>query len=301
MVQLEYRVQETFASATALLAWAHEHEENNIPQYTEVLQHFIPNSNGRGLLRLVSGPRANSMLYRRIRGKGHQAALVDQGVQSGDSDEPAPKRRATTQDDKPSVSHSFQLLFGRSVQEKPFAVPQLPSTNLQEVSSGGGNEPNRQPRLHRSSCTSAACYHCPPECGDHPRAQIPYLKSFGSSIIFCPAHCAMQCPIPGYCSINRKCLKCDRGASQCTCRWNPEPESSNSSAPTGALLALMTQPQETRTAFAEKPSKHDRFMEMRRKKIKKEQQEERVSSIDRIKMKGNKRLYDGDDDDDLFE
>ena len=79
----------------------------------------------------------------------------------------------------------------------------------------------------------------------------------------------------------------------------PEPESSNSSAPTGALLALMTAQPETQTVSA-KPSKHDRFMEMRRKKIR-EQQVERVSSIDRIKMKGNKRLYDGDDDDDLFE
>lgn len=73
----------------------------------------------------------------------------------------------------------------------------------------------------------------------------------------------------------------------------PEPESSNL-APSGALLALMTQPQGMQTASA-KPSKHDKFMEMRRKKIR-EQQEERVSSIDRIKMKGNKRLYDGDDD-----
>ena len=195
VVQLEYRVQETFASAAALLAWAHEHEENNIPQYTEVLQHFIPNSNGRGLLRLVSGPRANSMLYRRIRGKGHQAALVDQGVQSGDSDEPAPKRRATTQDDKPSLSHSFQLLFGRSVQEKPFAVPQLPSTNLQEVSSGGGNEPNRQPRLHRSSCTSAACYHCPrvrrSSKSSDPLSQV--LWEFNHLL---PSHCAMQMPHP---------------------------------------------------------------------------------------------------------
>ena len=76
----------------------------------------------------------------------------------------------------------------------------------------------------------------------------------------------------------------------------PEPESSNQ--PTGALLALMTPQLEMRTVSA-KPSKHDKFMEARRKKIR-EQNEERVSSIDRIKMKGNKRLYDGDDDD-LFQ
>lgn len=221
VVQLEYRVQETFTSAAAVLAWAHEHEENNFPQYIEVLQHFIPNSNGRGLLRLVSGPRANSMLYRRIRGKSNKAPELVEGVQSRDSDEPPSKRRATVKDDKPSLSHSFQLLFGASVQEKPFAVPQLPSPNLQEVPDSRGRGADRQPRLNRSACTSAACYHCPPNCGDHPRAQIPYLKSFGSSIIFCPEHCAMQCPIPGYCNISRKCLKCDRGASECNCRWNP--------------------------------------------------------------------------------
>ena len=73
----------------------------------------------------------------------------------------------------------------------------------------------------------------------------------------------------------------------------PEPESSN--APSGALLALMTAQPETQTVSA-KPSKHDKFMEMRRKKIR-EQHEERVSSIDRIAMKGNKRLFSGYDDD----
>ena len=78
----------------------------------------------------------------------------------------------------------------------------------------------------------------------------------------------------------------------------PEPESSNL-APSGALLALMTQPQGMPTASA-KQSKHDKFMEMRRQKVR-EQSEQRISSIDRIKMKGNKRLYDGDDDDLLFE
>ena len=73
----------------------------------------------------------------------------------------------------------------------------------------------------------------------------------------------------------------------------PEPESSN--APSGALLALMTAQPEMQTASA-KPSKHDKFMEMRRKKIR-EQSEERMSSIDRIAMKGNKRLFSGYDDD----
>lgn len=78
----------------------------------------------------------------------------------------------------------------------------------------------------------------------------------------------------------------------------PEPESS--SQPTGALLALMTQQPEMQTVSA-KPSKHERFMEMRRKKIR-EQQTDKVSSIDRIAMKGNKRLFDGyNDDDSLFE
>lgn len=220
VVQLELRVQETFASATALLAWLNFNEKNDFSQLMQVLSQFLPNSNGRGLLRLVSGPRTNSLLYRRVRGKADQASELVEGVQSGDSDEPPSKRRATVKDYKPSLDHSFQLLFGASVQEKPFAVPQLPGSNLQKVPDSRSSGADRQPRLNRSACTSAACYHCPPECRDHPRAQIPYLKSFGSSIIFCPEHCAMQCPIPGYCSINRKCLKCDRGATECNCRWN---------------------------------------------------------------------------------
>lgn len=73
----------------------------------------------------------------------------------------------------------------------------------------------------------------------------------------------------------------------------PEPESSNQ--PMGALLALMTPPQGMPTASA-KQSKHEKFMEARRKKIR-EQSEERISSIDRIRMKGSIRLYDGNDDD----
>lgn len=66
---------------------------------------------------------------------------------------------------------------------------------------------------------------------------------------------------------------------------------------------LMMQAAETPTVSAkEKQSKHDRFMELRRKKIR-EQSEDKISSIDKIAMKGNKRLFSGynDDDDDLLQ
>ena len=107
----------------------------------------------------------------------------------------------------------------------------------------------------------------PPECGDHPRAQIPYLKSFGSSIIFCPAHCAMQCPSLDIAASTESASSATEEHLNALADGTPEPESSNSSAPTGALLALMTAQPEMQTVSA-KPSKHDRFMEMRRKKIK---------------------------------
>ena len=55
-----------------------------------------------------------------------------------------------------------------------------------------------------------------------------------------------------------------------------------------------------RPTASAKQSKHDKFMEMRRQKVR-EQSEQRISSIDRITMKGNKRLFNGEDDDALLD
>jgi len=65
--------------------------------------------------------------------------------------------------------------------------------------------------------------------------------------------------------------------------------------PTGVLQSMMQSPILGMQTISAKPSKHERFMQMRREKIR-EQQTEKVSSLDLIRRKGNILLYDGNDD-----
>ena len=72
VVEVQYQVQERFQTEAALLDWATQQPEDNLLEHAKGILFFIRHSDDRGLLRPLWGPRTRAMLYRRIQGsKNH--------------------------------------------------------------------------------------------------------------------------------------------------------------------------------------------------------------------------------------
>lgn len=68
VVQIEYQLQESFQTEAALLVWASEQPQDQLPSSINAILFYLRHSDGRGLVRPLYGPRTAAMLYRRIQG-----------------------------------------------------------------------------------------------------------------------------------------------------------------------------------------------------------------------------------------
>jgi len=164
VVLIEYTLQESFQTETALLAWSSQYTQNELRAHIASILHFVRNPSTRGLLRPLSGPRAGAMLFRRVQGR--KASDIPELVSSGTST----KRKhgaegegfTGTEEEQSTSDHSKQLLTGNKLLSCDSEETGQPGTNDLKI---GDNRSVRQARsqgLSRSTCNSNTCYHTTP-------------------------------------------------------------------------------------------------------------------------------------------
>lgn len=174
VVLIEYTLQETFQTETALLAWSSQYPEDNVRAHIAQILHFVRNPSTRGLLRPLSGPRAGVMLFRRVQGR--KASDVPELVSSGTST----KRKhgaegegfSGTKEEQPTSDHSKQLHTGNQLLSCDSEETGQPRTNDIQIGDNRSVRHVGSKGLSRSSCHSNACYHTSPP--------LAFDKLFGS-------------------------------------------------------------------------------------------------------------------------
>lgn len=171
VVLVEYTLQEEFQTEAAVLAWAQEYPQIELPAHLNAVLHYVRDSPSRGLLRPLWGPRAGVMLFGRVQ-RRQIPALVESVPARGSTNDSKSQRGSDSKEDQPTSDHTKQLRpkesSRQSVGEKRRSPGPVSGENNSDRGTSGDSD--RHSRLTRSPCLSNVCYHTPSSssirCGD---------------------------------------------------------------------------------------------------------------------------------------